>query len=153
MYRYLERRLAQRMAEFLLQRYPGAVLPNVVIEPPPKVELGDFAIPLSPFAKPLRSAPLKVAETIRSEIGPISRKLSSIPILFLETLPATPLGQNLPSTSLTNPPMKSGNSGWPRRKPRTSWTNASPPPSRHISRSTFSSWRNFSTRSIIAIPY
>ena len=71
MYRYLERRLAQRMAEFLLQRYPGAVLPNVVIEPPPKVELGDFAIPLFPFAKPLRSAPLKIAETIRSEIGPI----------------------------------------------------------------------------------
>jgi arginyl-tRNA synthetase len=70
LYRYLERRLAQRMAEFLLQRYPGAVLPNVVIEPP-KVELGDFAIPLFPFAKPLRSAPLKIAETIRSEIGPI----------------------------------------------------------------------------------
>jgi arginyl-tRNA synthetase len=71
LYRYLERRLAQRMAEFLLQRYPGAVLPNVVIEPPPKVELGDFAIPLLPFAKQLRSAPLKIAETIRSEIGPI----------------------------------------------------------------------------------
>src|ERR1700726_5135752 len=59
------------MAEFLLQRYPGAVLPNVVIEPPPKVELGDFAIPLFPFAKPLRTAPLKIAEAIRAEIGPI----------------------------------------------------------------------------------
>src|SRR5215469_8137355 len=41
------------------------------MEQPPQVELGDFAIPLFPFAKPLRSAPLKIAETIRAEIGPI----------------------------------------------------------------------------------
>jgi arginyl-tRNA synthetase len=71
LYRYLERRLAQRIAEFLLQRYPGATLPEVVIEPPPKVALGDFAIPVFPFAKPLRTAPLKIAESIRAEIGPI----------------------------------------------------------------------------------
>ena len=44
---------------------------EVVIEQPPKVELGDFAIPLFPFAKPLRTAPLKLAEAIRAEIGPI----------------------------------------------------------------------------------
>ncbi len=71
MYRYLERRLAQRIVEFLRRRYPGATLPKVVIEQPPKVELGDFAIPLFPFAKPLRAAPLKIAEAIRSEIGSI----------------------------------------------------------------------------------
>jgi arginyl-tRNA synthetase len=55
--------------ECLERRYPGVSLPTVVIEQPPKVELGDFAIPMFPFAKPLRSAPLKIAETIRSEIG------------------------------------------------------------------------------------
>lgn len=71
MYRHLERRLAQRVLECLQKRYPGVTLPPVVVEQPPKVELGDFAIPLFPFAKPLRSAPLKVAEMIRSEIGPI----------------------------------------------------------------------------------
>ncbi len=43
----------------------------MVIEQPPKVELGDFAIPLFPFAKPLRTAPLKLAEAIRASIGPI----------------------------------------------------------------------------------
>jgi len=43
----------------------------VVIEEPPKVELGDFAIPLFPFAKPLRTAPLKIAEAIRAGIGPV----------------------------------------------------------------------------------
>ena len=59
------------MLECLQKRYPGVTLPPVVIEQPPKVELGDFAIPLFPFAKPLRSAPLKIAEAIRSEIGPI----------------------------------------------------------------------------------
>ncbi|HWY21760.1 MAG TPA: arginine--tRNA ligase [Candidatus Acidoferrum sp.] len=71
MYRYLEHRLAQRIVEFLIQRYPGVTLPNVVLEQPPKVELGDFAIPIFPFAKPLRAAPLKIAEAIRTEIGPI----------------------------------------------------------------------------------
>ncbi len=59
------------MLECLQRHYPGADLPGVVIEQPPKVELGDFAIPTFPFAKPLRSAPLKIAEAIRTEIGSI----------------------------------------------------------------------------------
>ena len=71
MYRHLETRLDRRLLEFLRRRYPGATLPAVVIEQPPKVELGDFAIPLFHFAKPLRTAPLRVAEAIRAEIGPI----------------------------------------------------------------------------------
>ncbi len=71
MYRHLEHRLAQRITEFLLRRYPGASLPSVVIEQPPKVELGEFAIPVFPFAKPLRTAPLRIAEAIRAEIGAI----------------------------------------------------------------------------------
>jgi len=71
LYRYLERRLAQRVRECLQKQYPGVTLPSVVIEQPPKVELGDFAIPIFPYAKPLRSAPLKVAEAIRAEIGPV----------------------------------------------------------------------------------
>ena len=71
MYRDLEHRLARRIAEFLRSRYPDASLPSVVIEQTPKVELGDFAIPLFPFAKPLRTAPLKIAEAIRTGVGPI----------------------------------------------------------------------------------
>ena len=71
MYRHLEHRVAQRIAEFLRQHYPGVALPQVVIDQPPKVSLGDFAIPVFPFAKPLRSAPLKIAEAIRAGIGPI----------------------------------------------------------------------------------
>jgi arginyl-tRNA synthetase len=71
LYRHLEHRLAQRVLECLQRRYPGAALPGVVVEQPPKVELGDFAIPIFPFAKPLRAAPLKIAETIRAEIGTI----------------------------------------------------------------------------------
>jgi len=69
LYRHLERRLAQRVLECLQKRYPGVALPAVVMEQPPKVELGDFAIPIFPFAKPLRSAPLKIAEAIRADIG------------------------------------------------------------------------------------
>jgi arginyl-tRNA synthetase len=71
LYRHIEHRLAQRIEEFLRRNYPDATLPHVVIEQPPKVELGDFAIPIFPFAKPLRTAPLRIAEKIQSEIGPI----------------------------------------------------------------------------------
>jgi len=71
LYLHLEHRLAQRVLECLQRRYPGAVLPNVIVEQPPTVELGDFAVPIFPFAKPLRSAPLKIAEAIRAEIGDI----------------------------------------------------------------------------------
>jgi len=71
LYRHLEHRLAQRVEECLRHSYPDVVLPRVVVEQPPKVELGDFAIPIFPYAKPLRSAPLKVAEKIRAEIGAI----------------------------------------------------------------------------------
>jgi arginyl-tRNA synthetase len=69
LYRYLEDRLARRIVEFLRARYPDVTLPKVVIEQPPKVELGEFAIPVFPFAKPLRTAPLKIAEAIRAELG------------------------------------------------------------------------------------
>lgn len=71
MYRHLEHRLAQQVLECLQRRYPGVALPSVAVEQPPDVELGDFAIPIFPFAKPLRSAPLKIAEGIRTEIGTI----------------------------------------------------------------------------------
>jgi arginyl-tRNA synthetase len=71
LYRHLEHRLAQRVLECLQRRHPDVALPAVVVEQPPKVELGDFAIPIFPFAKPLRSAPLKIAESIRTEIGTV----------------------------------------------------------------------------------
>jgi arginyl-tRNA synthetase len=72
LYRYLEHLLAQRVLECLARRHPGVTLPRVVIEQPPRLELGDFAIPMFPFAKPLRSAPLKIAEVIRADIGDIA---------------------------------------------------------------------------------
>jgi arginyl-tRNA synthetase len=71
LYRHLEHRLSHRITEFLLSRYPGASLPRIVIEQPPKVELGEFAIPIFPLAKPLRTAPLRIAEAIRAGVGPI----------------------------------------------------------------------------------
>jgi arginyl-tRNA synthetase len=69
LYRHLEKHLTDRFLEYLRHRYPGVTLPNIVIEQPPKIELGDFAIPIFPFAKPLRMAPLKIAEAIRADIG------------------------------------------------------------------------------------
>jgi arginyl-tRNA synthetase len=71
LYRTLERRLIQHVRDFLLRTY-HLDLPNIVVEQPPKVELGEYAMPLAfELAKKLRKAPRKIAEEIVSAIGPI----------------------------------------------------------------------------------
>ena len=71
MYRHLQRRLAARVREFLHRTY-DVVLPMIVIEQPPKVEMGEYALPLAfELAKKLRKAPRKIAEEIVEGIGEI----------------------------------------------------------------------------------
>ena len=72
MYRHLERRLAQQVRDFLRRTY-DLELPRIVIEQPPKVELGEYALPLAfELAKRLRKAPRKIAEEIVAGIGAIA---------------------------------------------------------------------------------
>ncbi len=71
MYRSLERRLAQQVRDFLRRTY-NLDLPKIVIEQPPKVELGEYAMPLAfELAKKLRKAPRKIAEEIVNGIGSV----------------------------------------------------------------------------------
>ena len=71
MYSQLERRLADRVREFLKQQYQ-VEMPNVVVDQPPNVALGEFALPLSfELAKKMRKAPRKIAEEIVAGLGPI----------------------------------------------------------------------------------
>ncbi|MGO9123282.1 MAG: arginine--tRNA ligase [Terriglobales bacterium] len=71
MYRYLERRLADHIRDFLRRSY-ALDLPRIVIEQPPRVELGEYALPLAfDLAKKLRKPPRKIAEEIVAGIGPI----------------------------------------------------------------------------------
>ncbi len=71
MYRHLEHRLAHQVREFLRRTY-DLDLPRIVIEQPPRVELGEYALPLAfELAKKLRKAPRKIAEEIVAGIGPI----------------------------------------------------------------------------------
>jgi arginyl-tRNA synthetase len=71
LYRHLERRLTQHVREFLLRTYE-VDLAKIVVEQPPRVELGEYALPLAfELAKKLRKAPRKIAEEIVSGIGPV----------------------------------------------------------------------------------
>ena len=71
MYRHLERRLAQKINDFLHSTY-GLTLPRIVIEQPPNLDLGEYASPLAfELARKLRKAPRKIAEEIVNGIGPI----------------------------------------------------------------------------------
>jgi len=71
LYRHLEHRLAQHVRDFLRRTY-GLDPPRIVVEQPPNVELGEYALPLAfELAKKLRKAPRKIAEEIVNSIGPI----------------------------------------------------------------------------------
>jgi len=71
LYRSLEGRLVSAVRGFLRRTY-NLDLPRIVVEQPPKVELGEYAMPLAfELAKKLRKAPRKIAEEIVGGIGPI----------------------------------------------------------------------------------
>ena len=71
MYRYLEYRLDQHVREFLRRTYE-LDLPKIVIEQPPRVEFGEYALPIAfELAKKLRKAPRKIAQEIVNGLGPV----------------------------------------------------------------------------------
>lgn len=71
MYRYLELKLVQHLREFLRSNY-NLEDANIVVEQPPKIEFGEFALPLAfELARKLRKAPRKIADEIVSGIGAI----------------------------------------------------------------------------------
>jgi arginyl-tRNA synthetase len=71
LYRHLERRLAQHIRDFLRRAYK-IELERIVIEQPPNVQFGEYALPLAfELAKKLRKAPRKIAEEIAAGIGAV----------------------------------------------------------------------------------
>jgi arginyl-tRNA synthetase len=69
LYRYLELRLIEHLREFLARTY-GLENANIVVEQPPKIEFGEYALPLAfELARKLRKAPRKIAEEIVAGIG------------------------------------------------------------------------------------
>ena len=64
MYRELEQRLSRHVLDFLKRQY-DLDLPRLVVDQPPNVGLGEYALPLSfELAKKLRKPPRKIAEEI-----------------------------------------------------------------------------------------
>jgi arginyl-tRNA synthetase len=71
LYRSLERRLVEHLREFLRRTYDLEIA-NIVVEQPPKIEFGEYALPIAfELAKKLRKAPRKIAEEIVGGIGAI----------------------------------------------------------------------------------
>ena len=71
MYRFLQQRLVGHIQQFLRQKY-DVELPAIVVDAPPKVEMGEYALPFSfELAKRLRKAPRKIAEEVVAELPAI----------------------------------------------------------------------------------
>jgi arginyl-tRNA synthetase len=72
LYSQLQRRLIERVRAFLRQSYAQIDVPNLVAEQPPRVEMGEYALPLAfELARKLRKAPRKIAEEIVAGLGPV----------------------------------------------------------------------------------
>jgi arginyl-tRNA synthetase len=76
LYRQLQRRLIEHVRDFLRRKYQVQLqnvdLLNIVVEQPPKPEMGEYALPLCfELAKRLRKAPRKIAEEIVAELKPL----------------------------------------------------------------------------------
>jgi arginyl-tRNA synthetase len=71
LYRYLESRLAETVRDFLRRTYQIEIT-NIVIEQPPKIEFGEYALPIAfELARKLRTAPRRIAEAIVDGIGSV----------------------------------------------------------------------------------
>jgi arginyl-tRNA synthetase len=71
LYRDLERRLVEHLREFLRRTY-DLEIPNIVVEQPPKIEFGEYALPIAfELARKLRKAPRKIAEEIVAGVDAI----------------------------------------------------------------------------------
>jgi arginyl-tRNA synthetase len=71
LYRHLERRLVEHLREFLRRTY-NLEGTNIVVEQPPKIEFGEYALPIAfELARKLRKAPRKIAEEIVAGVGAI----------------------------------------------------------------------------------
>jgi arginyl-tRNA synthetase len=71
LYKHLERRLVEHLREFLRRTY-SLEIANIVVEQPPKIEFGEYALPIAfELAKKLRKAPRKIAEEIVTGVGAI----------------------------------------------------------------------------------
>jgi arginyl-tRNA synthetase len=71
LYRDLERRLVAHLREFLRRTY-DLEMANIVVEQPPKIKFGEYALPIAfELARKLRKAPRKIAEEIVAGVGAI----------------------------------------------------------------------------------
>jgi arginyl-tRNA synthetase len=71
LYLQLQQQLIQRVRDLLKRQY-DVELPRVVVDQPPNVGLGEYALPLSfELAKKLRKAPRKIAEEIVAGLGEV----------------------------------------------------------------------------------
>ncbi|HXA86868.1 MAG TPA: arginine--tRNA ligase [Candidatus Dormibacteraeota bacterium] len=71
MYLELQQQLIQRVRDLLKRQY-DVELPRIVVDQPPNVGLGEYALPLSfELAKKLRKAPRKIAEEVVAGLGQV----------------------------------------------------------------------------------
>ncbi|MHB1744824.1 MAG: arginine--tRNA ligase domain-containing protein, partial [Acidobacteriaceae bacterium] len=71
MYRTYRQTLFERFRVVLLEKFQVEI-PRLTVEEPPKVEMGDYALPIAfELARALRKAPRKIAEELVAALGSV----------------------------------------------------------------------------------
>ena len=71
MYRTYRQSLFERLRAVLLEKFQVEI-PRLTVEEPPKVEMGDYALPIAfELARTLRKAPRKIAEELVAALGSV----------------------------------------------------------------------------------
>ncbi|MDR5726149.1 MAG: arginine--tRNA ligase [Terriglobia bacterium] len=72
MYRTYRQSLFERLRAVLLEKFQVEI-PRLTVEEPPKVEMGDYALPIAfELARTLRKAPRKIAEELVGALGSVA---------------------------------------------------------------------------------
>src|SRR5437868_1687209 len=69
MYRQLQQRLTEAVRNYLRQQ--GVEAQPIVVEQPPQVAMGEYALPVFQLAKVMRKPPRKIAEDMIAGLGAV----------------------------------------------------------------------------------
>ena len=90
MYRTYRQSLFERFRAVLLEKFQVEI-PRLTVEEPPKVEMGDYALPIAfELARTLRKAPRKIAEELVGAIDTVPVPSHGRPHSLVVSVP--PLG-------------------------------------------------------------
>ncbi len=98
--------IIQAVVQVLRERHGDVALPDLVIEPAPRADLGDLSLPTFPLARVLRQAPARIAAELAEalEVSSLARVEAAGPYLNLTFRPEVLFRELVTAVKESDPP-------------------------------------------------